>query len=273
MIIKNNLNAMNTTRSQESTQSARAKSNEKLASGHKINRGADDAAGLSISEKMLRQIYALSQATANAQDGISSIQTADGALGSINDMLNRMNELGVRAGNETIGDDERYAIQAEMDALRSEVDRIAETTTFNDQKLLDGSFDGKKLQVGSEVNDANQISINIGRMDWNSISGNSTLSVGRDQLASTMEGIRGAMQSIATLRSDMGAVQNSLGNSISNLRNATENTMAANSNIRDTDMAREMIRNSNQKIQSQAQMAVQAQANQNNRNVLALLNG
>jgi len=273
MIVKNNLNALTANRSSESTQSARAKSNEKLSSGQKINRGADDAAGLAISEKMLRQIYALSKATANAQDGISSIQTADGALNQVNDMLNRMNELGVRAGNETIGAEERYAIEAEMNALRSEVDRIAETTTFNDQKLLDGSFDGKRLQVGSEVNDANQININIGRMDWSALSANASISVERDQLAGTMEGIRSALASVSTMRSDLGAVQNSLGSTISNLRNATENAMAANSSIRDTDMASEMIKKSSQNILAQAQHSVQAQANQNNRNVLGLLNG
>ena len=272
MVIKSNLAAMNTNRSQESTQTSRAKSNEKLSSGHKINRGADDAAGLSISEKMLRQIYALSKATANAQDGISSIQTADGALDSVNNMLNRMNELGVRAGNETLSGEERYSIQAEMNALRSEIDRIAETTTFNDQKLLDGSFN-KRLQVGSEANESNQVNINIARMDWNAISGNGTTSLDRDQLATTMQGIKSAMQNVATMRSDMGASQNSLEGTISNLRNAHENTTAAYSAIRDTDMATEMIRNSNKNILAQAQQAIQAQANQNNRNVLSLLNG
>lgn len=273
MIIKNNLSAMNNTRSSESTNSAKAKSNEKLSSGQKINRGADDAAGLAISEKMLRQIFALSKATANAQDGISSIQTADGALNQVNDMLNRMNELGVKAGNETMGEEERYSIQAEMNALRSEVDRIAETTTFNDQKLLDGSFRGKKLQVGSEASSENQIDLNIGNMNWNSISANSTVNIGsRDDLALTMEGIRSALQNVSTMRADMGATQNRLGNTISNLRNATENTTAANSAIRDTNMATEMVNNASKNILARTQDAILAQANQNSRNVLSLLN-
>ncbi|MCL2050919.1 MAG: flagellin [Lachnospiraceae bacterium] len=272
MNIKNNLNAINANRSHEKTQSAKAKSNEKLSSGQKINRGADDAAGLAISEKMLRQIFALSKATANAQDGISGIQVADGALGQVNEMLNRMNELGVRAGNETLSEEERYSIQAEMDALKSEVDRVAETATFNGQKLLDGSFDGKRLQVGSEASEENQISITIGNMNWDSISGNSSVSIESSQLADTMEGIRTALESVSLMRSDMGASQNQLESTISNLRNATENITAANSGIRDTDMASEMVRNSNQNILSRVQEAMQAQANQNNRNVLSLLN-
>ncbi|MCL2718699.1 MAG: flagellin [Lachnospiraceae bacterium] len=272
MVIKNNLSALNNNRSHESNQTARAKSSEKLSSGYKINRGADDASGLSVSEKMLRQIFALSKATANAQDGISSMQIADGALGQVNEMLNRMNELGVQAGNETLSEEQRYSIQAEMNALRSEVDRIAETTTFNGQKLLDGSFSGKRLQVGAEATDENQISITIGNMNWDSISGNRPVSIESGQLAETMQGIRSAMQGISTMRSDMGAVQNRLGNTVSNLRNATENTMAANSNIRDTDMASEMVRNSNRNILARTQEAIQAQANQNNRNVLSLLN-
>ena len=272
MNVINNLNALSTKRSHDSTQTAKAKSNEKLSSGKKINRGADDAAGLSISEKLLRQINALSKATANAQDGISALQTADGALDQVGNMLNRMSELGIKAGNETLGDEERYSIQAEMNALKSEIDRIAEVTTFNDQKLLDGSFDGKRLQIGAEVNDANQISINIGKMDWDSLSNNTTINVSdKDQLAATMDSIKGALQSISTTRSDMGAVQNSLENTISNLRNATENTLAANSGIRDTDMANEMLRNSSKNILAQTQQAMLAQANQASNGVLSLL--
>lgn len=274
MIVKNNLPATNTNRAHESTQAAKAKSTEKLSSGNKINRGADDAAGLAISEKMMRQIFALSKATANAQDGISSIQTADGALEQVDGMLNRMNELGVKAGNETLGDEERYSIQAEMNALRSEVDRIAETTTFNDQKLLDGSFaDGKKLQVGSEAGSENQVNIAIAKMDWNSISGNGSIGIGnRDQIATTLDSVKSAMESVATMRSDMGATQNSLSSLVSNLRNATENTTAAYSSIRDTDMASEMVNNSSKNILARTQEAIQAQANQNSRNVLSLLN-
>jgi flagellin len=246
---------------------------EKLSSGRKINRGADDAAGLAISEKMYRQMFALTQATSNAQDGISAVQTADGALNQVGDMLNRMSELSVQAGNETLAKEDRDKIQSEMDALRTEIDRVSETTTFNDQKLLDGSFaDGKKLLVGAEATDGNQIDIKIDKMDWDSISGGGTVSVASsDQISATMDYIKTAQQNVSTMRSDMGATQNRLEDTVGNLRNVVENTTAAASSIRDTDYADEMVKLSNRKILAQAQFAMQAQANQANGYVLALL--
>ncbi|MDR0221642.1 MAG: flagellin [Lachnospiraceae bacterium] len=273
MVVKNNVTAMRTKTSSETTRLAQAKSMEKLSSGRKINRGADDAAGLAISEKMYRQMFALTQATSNAQDGISAVQTADGALNQVGDMLNRMSELSVKAGNETLAQEDRDKLQSEMDALRTEIDRVSETTTFNDQKLLDGSFeDGKRLQVGAEATDGNQIDIKIGKMDWNSISGNGTLNVANsDKIAETMSYIKTAQQNVSTMRSDMGATQNRLEDTVSNLRNVTENTTAAASSIRDTDYADEMVKLSNRKILAQAQFAMQAQANQANGYVLALL--
>ena len=144
MVVQHNLTAMNSNRMLGVTMSSQAKSTEKLSSGYKINRAADDAAGLAISEKMRRQIRGLTQATANAQDGISCLQTAEGALNEVHAMLQRMNELAIKAGNETLQSVDRDYIQAELNALRTEVDRVAETTTFNEQMLLDGSFDYAK---------------------------------------------------------------------------------------------------------------------------------
>ncbi|MCM1267722.1 MAG: hypothetical protein NC302_07425, partial [Bacteroidales bacterium] len=150
MIVKHNITAMNSNRMLGLTTSSQAKSTEKLSSGYKINRAADDAAGLSISEKMRRQVRGLTQAAANAQDGISVVQTAEGALNEVEDMLQRMNELAVKGENGTLTTTERSSIQAEVKQLMSEVDRVQSTTTFNEMNLLDGSFI-KGLQVGAEA--------------------------------------------------------------------------------------------------------------------------
>ena len=150
MIVKHNITAMNSNRMLGLTTSSQAKSTEKLSSGYKINRAADDAAGLSISEKMRRQVRGLTQAAANAQDGISVVQTAEGALNEVEDMLQRMNELAVKGENGTLTTTERSSIQSEIKQLMSEVDRVQSTTTFNEMNLLDGKFI-KGLQVGAEA--------------------------------------------------------------------------------------------------------------------------
>ena len=150
MVVQHNMSALNSNRMLGVTAGSISKTTEKLSSGYKINRAADDAAGLSISEKMRRQIRGLSQASLNAQDGISCVQTAEGALAEVEEMLQRMNELAVKAENGTLADEDREAIDAEIQQLVSEIDRVADTTTFNEQNLLDGSFSGKSLQVGAE---------------------------------------------------------------------------------------------------------------------------
>jgi len=272
------------------TTSAQAKSTEKLSSGYKINRAADDAAGLAISEKMRRQIRGLTQATANAQDGISCVQTAEGALNEVHDMLQRMNELAIKAGNETLQSVDKDYIQSELNALKTEIDRVAETTTFNEQKLLDGSFsDGKKIQVGSEVQNENQIKVTITKMNWTAITSGATgmgvtaanattggvldvTSTDYDAgVKATVSTIKFALQSISKQRSDLGAVQNRLEHTVNNLNNVVENTTSAESAIRDTDMASEMVKYSNNNILSQAGQAMLAQANQSNQGVLSLL--
>ena len=291
MVVKNNLTAMNSNRMLSTTVASQAKSTEKLSSGYKINRAADDAAGLAISEKMRRQIRGLTQAAANAQDGISCLQTAEGALNEVHAMLQRMNELAIKAGNETLQSIDKQYIQSELNALRVEIDRVAETTTFNEQMLLDGSFSiGKRIQVGSEVQSPNQIRITIVKMSWSAITAasvgtaasqfgvpaslsTSTLDVtgGYEHIRATVSVIKAGLQAVSTQRSDMGAVQNRLEHTISNLKNVVENTTAAESAIRDTDMALEMVRFSNNNILAQAGQAMLAQANQANQGVLALL--
>ena len=159
MVVQHNITAMNSNRMLGLTTSAQAKSTEKLSSGYKINRAADDAAGLSISEKMRRQIRGLTQASANAQDGISVVQTAEGALNEVQDMLQRMNELAVKGENGTLTTTDRASIQAEIGQLMSEIDRVQSTTTFNEMNLLDGSFI-KGLQVGAEAGQHINISMN-----------------------------------------------------------------------------------------------------------------
>ncbi|MCL2252831.1 MAG: flagellin [Lachnospiraceae bacterium] len=293
MVVQHNLTAMNSNRMLGATQISQAKSTEKLSSGYKINRAADDAAGLAISEKMRRQIRGLTQATSNAQDGISCLQTAEGALGEVHDMLQRMNELAIKAGNETLQSTDRQFIQSELNALKNEIDRVSETTTFNEQMLLNGEFsEGKRIQVGAEVADANQIRITITNMNWTSItaaagdynSTSGTLDVTSSSTSSTIPGapdydrikgtvsnIKAALKAVSTMRSDMGAVQNRLEHTVANLKNVVENTTAAESAVRDTDMATEMVKFANNNILAQAGQAMLAQANQANQGVLSLL--
>ncbi len=273
MVVQHNLRAMNSNRMLGLTSATQAKSTEKLSSGYKINRAADDAAGLAISEKMRRQIRGLTQASANAQDGISCVQTAEGALNEVHDMLQRMNELAVQAANDTNMNTDRGYIKSEMEALVDEIDRVSKTTTFNEQSLLDGTFTGKKLQVGSEGKAEQTITVSIGKMAASTI-GISKAKVDvttHTKAQSAIANIKTALNNVSKQRSDLGAVQNRLEHTIANLDNVVENTTAAESRIRDTDMATEMVKFSNQNILQQAGQAMLAQANQSNQGVLSLL--
>lgn len=273
MVVQHNLTAMNSNRMLGITMSAQAKSTEKLSSGYKINRAADDAAGLSISEKMRRQIRGLTQASLNAQDGISAVQTAEGALTEVHDMLQRMNELAVKAANGTNQSTDRQYIQDEMDQLIEEINRVAETSTFNERKLLDGDFNNVALHVGAEATTDNQISVTISGMDADTL-GVGTVSVTGNNATGAMGAIgriKTAIQTVSTQRSALGAIQNRLEHTINNLDNVVENTTAAESQIRDTDMATEMVKYSNNQILAQAGQAMLAQSNQANQGVLALL--
>lgn len=409
MVVQHNLTAMNSNRMLGVTTRAQAKSTEKLSSGYKINRAADDAAGLSISEKMRKQIRGLTQASSNAQDGISAVQTAEGALNEVQDMLQRMNELAVKAANGTNSEDDRNYIQDEVNQLIKEIDRVSTTTKFNETYLLKGddtatftkptattvtftdgnangtkakitlnlsdakatsgksditfSFAGKNYSVRAEENDDkvaiakklaqaikadpiedeaagkftvtdkadgtidieaasdkavksdkisatafsvkssgvltlnlhvgadstsdNQISVDIKQMSatvlglktGNSTTGDATgdldtlLVNGKDDknARAAIDTIASALQEVSKQRSALGAAQNRLEHTISNLDNVVENTTSAESSIRDTDMATEMVKYSNNNILAQAGQAMLAQANQSNQGVLSLL--
>ena len=414
MVVQHNLTAMNSNRMLGVTTSAQAKSTEKLSSGYKINRAADDAAGLSISEKMRKQIRGLTQASSNAQDGISAVQTAEGALNEVQDMLQRMNELAVKAANGTNSEDDRNYIQDEVNQLIKEIDRVSTTTKFNETYLLKGddtvkftppgtnlktaagtagdadvkqtytltiapnsfkteggksdvtfSLMGKNfsvrleetddnktlatklakamnenkitdsnvgaftasaddagkitltaakngvvadttvikadaeltakgtgvltldLHVGADSTSDNQISVDIKQMSatvlglktGNSTTGDATgnldtlLVNGKDDknARAAIDTIASALQEVSKQRSALGAAQNRLEHTISNLDNVVENTTSAESSIRDTDMATEMVKYSNNNILAQAGQAMLAQANQSNQGVLSLL--
>jgi len=265
---------MNTNRQLGITTNQQAKATEKLSSGYKVNRAADDAAGLTISEKMRSQIRGLTQASANAQDGVSCVQTAEGALTEVHSMLQRMNELAVKAANGTNTSADRVAIQKEISALSKEITRVAQSTQFNTLNLLNGSFSkGKVLQVGAANEKKQQITIKISSMTASKL-GVAYIKVGDKDGAGGKKAIGMITKAIAKVsaqRSDLGAIQNRLEHTIANLDNVVDNTTAAESQIRDTDMAKTMVEYTKNNILSQAGTAMLAQANQSTQNVLSLL--
>ena len=357
MVVQHNLTAMNSNRQLGIVSGSQAKSSEKLSSGYKINRAGDDAAGLKISEKMRSQIRGLNQASTNAQDGVSLIQTAEGALNETHSILQRMNELAVQGANDTNQSIDRDAINQELAALTEELDRISTTTQFNKQELLNGTFSGKKLQVGA--NKDQYISVTIGAMNASAIGLGKTTEAqsviytdGTRQAATegsikacigqawskanatftstgtgcnkyyftgmqtslanstdvracmkaikastasitlkqdstkevagarvdnysvanaTLSKVQTAINTVSSMRSALGALQNRLEHTIANLDNVAENTQAAESRIRDTDMASEMVEYSKNNILAQAGQAMLAQANQSTQGVLSLL--
>ena len=274
MVVQHNLQAANTNRQLGITTSAQAKSTEKLSSGYKINRAADDAAGLSISEKMRSQIRGLNKASSNAQDGVSLVQTAEGALNETHSILQRMNELATQAANGTNTSVDRSAIRAELDQLTSEINRIQSTTQFNTMNLLDGTFSGAtnqmKLQVGALSGQS--IDFSIANMCATKIGLKKTLSVSTfTKAGSYMKSVQDAIEVVSKQRSAMGAIQNRLEHTIANLDTTSENTQSAESRIRDTDMASEMVTYSKNNILAQAGQSMLAQANQSTQGVLALL--
>ncbi|MCR5105754.1 MAG: flagellin [Eubacterium sp.] len=389
MVVQHNLTAMNANRQLGVTTSNQAKASEKLSSGYKINRAADDAAGLSISEKMRSQVRGLDRASANAQDGISLIQSAEGALNEAHSILQRMNELAVQGANDTNQMVDRDAINAELDELTKELDRISETTQFNKQNLLDGSFTNKNLQVGANTGQKIAVSIqsmNAASLGLKSISYTevqkgtsptkvvygktsvkycakmgqpSNVSYAKEVVASdisaaknskqyvaqwdgksvfyqalngsrfvgaksamnkdvsiqqknafealsasfgdyiqtsgnvatasrnivvgqanvrdyatanaTLSAVQNALNSVSKQRSALGAIQNRLEHTVANLDTVSENTSAAESRIRDTDMAKQMVDYSKNNILAQAGQSMLAQANQINQGVLSLL--
>ena len=371
MVVQHNITAMNANRQLGVTTNGQAKSTEKLSSGYRINRAGDDAAGLKISEKMRSQIRGLNKASTNAQDGVSLIQTAEGALNETHSILQRMNELAVQGANDTNQNIDRDAINQELTALVDEIDRISQTTQFNKQSLLDGGFTGRSLQVGANENQ--KITINIAAMNaraiglketkvagaasyltTNEVVNNQKVTVGNSaalrgsiaaraksnavltkvmidsisgktsgyvvngkNFAATAAGsaaarteignmaacaaqifkvagydsvtvsspsvdtyqkaqgtitmVQNAINNVSSQRSALGALQNRLEHTIANLDNVSENTQAAESRIRDTDIASEMVEYSKNNILAQAGQSMLAQANQSTQGVLSLL--
>ena len=269
MVVQHNVTAMNTNRQLSITTGDLSKSTEKLSSGYRINRAGDDAAGLSISEKMRSQIRGLDKASDNAEDGISLIQTAEGALNEVHDMLQRMNELATQAANDTNTTEDRNAIQAEINQLVSEVDRVSSTTQFNTMNLLDGTFTSKNLQVGSLSGQAISISINAMSASGLAITGMDVSSF--SNAGAAMDSIQAAIETVSSQRSSLGAIQNRLEHTVKNLDTTSENTQSAESRIRDTDMASEMVKYSKNNILMQAGQSMLSQANSQSQGVLSLL--
>lgn len=266
MIIQHNMSSMNTNRQLGITNGNLAKSTEKLSSGYRINRAGDDAAGLSISEKMRGQVRGLQRASDNAQDGISLIQTGEGAMNERHAILQRARELAVQAANDTNVSADRQAIAEELTALKSEYDRIGNQTEFNTMKLLDGTFSGKLLQVGA--NSGQSISVSISAVAMDDISGE----VGNHENATAaIQKIDDNITALSTQRSKLGALQNRLEYAIRNSDNTAENIQSAESRIRDVDMAEELTKYSKDNILQQAAQAMLAQANQSTQGVLSLL--
>ncbi|WP_017756420.1 flagellin N-terminal helical domain-containing protein [Calidifontibacillus oryziterrae] len=261
-------------------QSYLQKSMERLSTGLRINRAADDPAGLAISEKMRAQIRGLNQAARNAQDGISLIQTAEGALNETHAILQRIRELTVQAGNDTNSEAEREAIQTEINLLLEEIQQISDSTEFNTQPLLNGADGGAKstftLQVGANAGQTMTIEIgNIGLASLglsNDPNSEFYLDVStHDKATSALDRIDEAISKVSSERSRLGAYQNRLEHTINNLNNTAENLQAAESRIRDADIAKEMMEYTKRLLLSQVALAMLAQANQQSQMVLKLL--
>ncbi len=281
MRINNNITALFAQNKLAATNNSLSKSLEKLSSGLRINRAGDDAAGLAISEKMRGQIGGLNAAIANSQNAISLIQTAEGALNETHSILQRMRELAVQAANDTNTTFDRKKIQDELTELRNEINRIASQTEFNTQKLLDGSFASKLFHIGA--NEDQTVKLTIATMSADALGatgGISSAAIAVGSGAATAQQsaaealitkLDAAINDVSTERSKLGAYQNRLEHTITNLQTSAENLSAAESRIRDVDMAAEMVKFTKNQILTQAGTAMLAQANMAPQNVLKLL--
>lgn len=286
MRINTNVSAMNTLRSLNAATTSKSNSLAKLSSGSRINKAGDDAAGLAISEKMKAQVSGLSQATRNAQDGISLIQTAEGALNETHSILGRMRDLSVQSANGTLSSDDRSAIQKEFKSLQTEISRISTTTEFNTKKLLDGKDGGGSgdqaftFQIGANAKQTMAVTVgamNASALGVSSISlvaSTATTDAAQQALASAaIVAIDSAITKVSGQRADLGAAQNRLTHTVNNLGTTEENLSEANSRIRDVDMAEEMTNFTKANILTQASTSMLAQANSMPNSVLSLLQG
>lgn len=297
MIINNNLPALNSYRNSNAINEKMARSMEKLSSGQRINRAADDAAGLAISEKMRGQIRGLEKATQNAQHGISLIQTAEGSLNESHAILQRIRELAIQSANDTNTRSDREKMQLEVNELTKELDRIAGTTEFNTRKLLDGMFKDIPLIFQVGANKDQTVDLTFNKMDsqtlgiirtsmktekdyWGNVTGKKMVvhkGVGisilsSDESSDAIDIVDNALEMVSTERAKFGAMQNRLEHTIANLRVASENLQAAESRIRDTDMAKEIVELNKNNIISKAANSMIVQANSKPESVLNLLN-
>ena len=272
MRINTNVMALNAQNMLTGNQGAVSKSINKLSSGLRINGAADDASGLAISEKMRSQIRGLDQAESNAQDGISMIQTAEGALQQTTDILQRMRELAVKAENTgVLSDKDKEAIQLEITALTDEIDRIANSTTFNQRNLLDGKAGELKFKIGANTNTCDTLTVTIGGMTTGSLDVGGINLVTANGASIALGSIDAAIIKVSEQRARLGAVQNRMEYAIESLSTTAENLTAAESRIRDVDMAAEMVTYTKNNILQQSAMSMLAQANQQPMQILSLL--
>ncbi|MGY1601095.1 flagellin N-terminal helical domain-containing protein [Geodermatophilus sp. SYSU D00815] len=271
--VNTNVAALNAYRNLSVTQGAMNKSLEKLSSGFRINRAADDAAGLAISEGLRSQIGGLKVAVRNAQDGISVVQTAEGALTETHSILQRMRDLAVQASNDgALSDTDKAKADKEFQELVKELNDIASKTTFNGTSLLSGGYSGKNFQVGANAGETLTVTIGDMRANALGISGAAASGIGSASAASgALNAVNTAIGTVSDQRASLGAIQNRLEHKINNLNATIENLTASESRIRDTDMAQEMTNFSRTQILSQAGTAMLAQANQSSQGILQLL--
>ena len=283
LTINTNVASLNAQRNLGNSQGALAKSMQRLSSGLRINSAKDDAAGLGISDRMTSQIRGINQAVRNANDGISVAQTAEGAMGEITNILQRMRELTIQSANDSNSASDRESLQSEVDELISEIDRIADTTEFNESKLLDGTGGTLTFQVGARGTSNDQIAISLAALDMNTnVLSGSGMTIGAidigsgfggaaSEVASVLNAIDGAIATVDTARGTLGAVQNRFESTIANLSNIAENVTAARSRILDADVAQETSNMTKYNILQQAGVSILAQANQAPQLALSLL--
>lgn len=273
LTVNTNVASINAQRNLNVTQLALGKSLERLSSGYRINRAGDDAAGLAISENMRAQIRSMNQAVRNANDGVSLVQTAEGALNEVSNILVRMRELATQGATGTVSSEQRGYIDSEFQALKGEIDRIASSSEFNGAKLLDGTSATYSFQVGARNTGNDVISVSISAAGANSIGVGTASVTGTDGSAAkaALDSIDSAIKNVSSIRGTLGAVQNRLQSTINNLQVSVENLSAAESRIRDVDVASETAALTRAQILTQAGTAILAQANQTPQSALSLL--
>jgi flagellin len=268
MIINTNVSSLVTRNNLRKTNDALEATMQKLSSGKRINSASDDAAGLAIATRMSSQITGMNTATRNANDGVSLLQTAESAMGSVSDILQRMRELAVQADNGTYSASDKTNLKAEFDQLTSEIDHISSNTSFNGVKLLDGSTASVTLHISDAATDT--MGISLQNMTSASLFAGATLDISTDAQGA-LDAIDTALDTVSTGRATLGSYQNRLNFTVDNLSTASTNLTAARSRIEDADMAEESSEMTRNKILTQSSIAMLAQANQNPQQVLQLL--